>query len=152
MPDQAAVVSRVCRQTRVTADGIEFVSCNDSLYISLNYHRSVTSTTHRKSIWILSRPDECHTFCEAELRSWQDAKGDYWAISEDGKIEFGTLSERVAFFDSPQNVTDPWHGYPVSGRKGMPSRRRPPDIIIELWHSTGWISYVTYARLIGGRL
>lgn len=152
MPSQAEPAVRTCSKTSVTSDGIQFISCKDSPYISLNYHRSSTGTIHKKSIWILSPADECHAFCKAEMGNWRDVGGDYWAISSDGQIEFGTRGERVAFFDSPQNITDPWHGYPVGGKKGLPTRKRPPDNVIELWYRTGWITYVTYSRLIGGRL
>jgi hypothetical protein len=143
---------RSCHQVAVTADGITFLSCKANLYISLNIHRSATSTKHDKSIWDVSRPDECHTFCNAELGGWIDSEGDYWSISKDGATVLGTRGERVAFFDSPVNQTDPWHGYPVGGRRGLPTVRRPPDDIIRLWFETGWISYVTYSRLMGGRL
>lgn len=149
MPAQPA---RSCRQVAVRSDGVDFLSCKDSPYISLNYHRSKGRTKHAKSLWRISRPEECHTFCEAELGNWVDSVGNYWSISRDAMIELGKLGERVAFFDSPQNNGDPWHGYPVGGRRGVPVHRRPPDSLLEVWLHTGWISYVTYSRLMGGRL
>ena len=152
MTNRSQEEPRTCHQIAADSDGIRFTSCKESLYISLNYHRSSSGTVHAKSIWALSRADECHCFCEAEIREWYDEKGDCWSISKDAKVEFGTRGEVVAFFDSPTNKTDPWHGYPIGGRRGLPVHRRPPDKLIEEWHRSGWISYVVYSRLIGGRL
>jgi hypothetical protein len=152
MPEPEKKNARNCRQTTVESNGIMFLSCKGSKYISLNYHRSASRTRYPKSIWKISRPDECHTLCEAEIGNWQDKHGNYWSISRDGQIELGTRGERVAFFDSPQNKTDPWHGYPVGSRRGLPIQRRPPDDLLKAWHDSNWISFTTYSRLITGRL
>lgn len=80
-----------------------------------------------------------------------DGNGDYWAVAEDGAKSFGTLGERAAFFDAPVNDADPWHGYPVGGKRGLPMRRRPPDDLLKRWHDSGRIAYTTYSRMLGGR-
>lgn len=152
MSENSAPTSRNCRQIKVTRDGIEFLSCEESSYLSRYDHRSATGTKNPKSIWCLSPADECHTFCEAEIQQWSDKNQDYWAVARDGENNFGTRGERVAFFDSPVNKTDTWHGYPVGGKRGLPIRRKPPDEILKQWYDTGWISYVTFSRLMGGRL
>jgi hypothetical protein len=143
---------RTCRQVKVTPDGIDFMSCKDTPYTSLNCHRAESGTQHPKSIWAIAVQEECHRFCEAEIFDWSDSDGNYWSISKDGEIELGTRGERLAYFNAPQNERDPWHGYPVGGRRGLPTVRRPPKAIIERWWQTGWIKYVTYSRLMGGRL
>jgi hypothetical protein len=143
---------RTCHQEAVTRDGINYISCKGSRYLSLNYHRSPSGTTHLKSIWLIERADECHTFCEAEIFKWSDSEGNYWSVSKDAQVELGTRGERVAYFDKPQNSGEPFHGYPVGGRRGLPSIRKPPNDILGLWMETGRISYVTYSRLMGGRL
>ena len=152
MSNNSTPASRSCRKIAVTGDGIEFISCAKSLYLSRHDHRSVTGTKNPKSIWQLSRANECHTFCGAQLQQWSDKDGDYWAVARDGQEDFGTRGERVAFFDAPVNNTDPWHGYPVGGKRGLPIQRTPPDELIERWYNNGWISYVTFSRLMGGRL
>jgi hypothetical protein len=145
---------RVCRQIEANKDGILFRSCNASTYISLNVHRSASGTRHAKSLWTISRDDECHMFCEAEWSNWSDGKGNYWAISKDGQVVIGKQGERVAFFDGPGNVLDPWHGYPVGppSKTGVPTTRRPPKELIDRWMDSGWIKYVTYARLMSNRI
>lgn len=148
----SASAARTCHQTGVTSDWIEFSSCDNSFYISLNYHRSSSGTSKPKSIWSLIPPDECHTFCEARLQRWMDRNGDYWAVAADGADDFGTRGERAAFFDAPGNAGDPWHGYPVGGKRGLPIQRRPPDDLLEHWYTSKRISYATYRRLLDGRL
>lgn len=151
-PLPQACRKRTCHKTAVTSDGIEYASCSQSSYLSRNDHRSATGTKNQKSIWSISRPDECHAFCRAELQQWSDKDGDYWAVAKDGSEDFGTRGERVAFFDSPVNESDPWHGYPVGGKRGLPIRRSPPDELIQRWYDSKQISYVTFSRLMEGRL
>jgi hypothetical protein len=133
--------------------GVEFVACDDSKYKSLNAHRSKSGTKHDKSIWNpdLSRGDECHTFCEASILKWHDGEGDCWSVVKDGAIQYGTRDERLAFFWAPQNEIDPWHGFPVGRKHGLPFRRRPPDQLIEQWHGSGRITYTRYLQLLQGR-
>jgi hypothetical protein len=143
---------RTCHQVEVTSDGINFITCKGSRYVSLNYHRSSSGTSHQKSIWLIARADECHTLCLAEIFGWLDSDGNYWSTSKDAQVELGTRGERVAFFGRPQNAGDPFHGFPVGGRHGLPAMRKPPSDMIKLWMDAGWISYVMYSRLMGGRL
>jgi hypothetical protein len=121
--------------------------------VSLNYHRGSGKGRRDKSVWAISRDNECQTFCEAEIEKWVDAYGDMWAVSMDGRVVLGKAGERLAFFDAPVNAgVDPWHGYPISGRRGSPAHRRPPDELVDRWLGQGRISHVTYDRIVTGRL
>jgi hypothetical protein len=133
--------------------GVLFESCDNSAYKSLDVHRSESRTRHPKSIWNkkLSRPDECHTFCEAKLREWRDEHGDCWAVAKDGEMDFGTHEERVAFFWEPKNDRDPWHGFPVAGRRGLTFTRKLPDELIEQWFESGLISFSRKIQMLKGR-
>jgi hypothetical protein len=143
---------RVCTQESVSSSGITFRSCNGTEYISLNYHRSPSGTTYKKSIWDIPRPDECHFFCIGSILLWKDDGGNCWAIGKDAEVVMGTLGERLAFFPRPTNQTDPWHGFPVGGRRALPVHRRPPDGLLRQWLESKWITKTTYDRLLGGRL
>lgn len=151
--DDSTPALRSCRQVGVDQNGVEFVACDDSKYMSLNVHRSKTGTKHNKSIWNegLSRGDECHTFCEAHIHKWSDEEGDCWSVVKEGEAPFGTRDERLAFFWEPQNDGESWHGFPVSRRGDLSFRRRPPDRLIEQWHSSGRITYARYLQLLKGR-
>lgn len=133
--------------------GVLFESCDSSAYKSLDVHWSESGTKHPKSIWNkkLSRADECHTFCEAKLNEWRDQNGDCWAVAKDGDMDFGTHEERVAFFWEPKNDGDPWHGFPVAGRRGLAFTRKLPDELIERWHESGRISFSRKIQMLKGR-
>ncbi|MGH9198401.1 MAG: hypothetical protein ACRD1T_22040 [Acidimicrobiia bacterium] len=122
-----------CTKKGVDSSGVHYLSCSGTLYLSLNYHRGSGKGRPGKSLWAIARNDECHTFSEAEIGKWSDEQGDYWAVSLDAKVELGKNGERLAFFDAPINIVDPWHGYPVSGRRGSPIHRRPPDALVGRW-------------------
>jgi hypothetical protein len=146
------IMQRRCTKQRIDPSGVHYLSCSGALYLSLNYHRGSGKGRRGKSIWAIGRDAECHTFCEAEIGKWSDARANYWAVSVDARVQLGKNGERLAFFDAPVNVTDPWHGYPISGRPGSPTRRRPPDELVGRWLDEGRISYVTYDRILTGRL
>jgi hypothetical protein len=133
--------------------GVLFEACDYSPYKSLDTHRSTSGTKHPKSIWNpeVSRAEECHTFCGAKLQEWHDKNGDCWAIARDGQVDFGTHEERVAFFWAPKNTTDPWHGFPVGGRRGLSFKRKPPDELVQRWYDTGVISFEKYIKLLKDR-
>lgn len=146
-------MSRNCRQIGIDQSGILFLSCTSTPYVSLDAHRSPSSTRHPKSIWKVSRPDECHTFCIAETDNTVDIDGNYWTITNENSPDLGTRGERMGFFQRPVNPTDPWHGFPVGGsRMAMKFRRPPPDTVVENWYQTGRISYTTYTRILTRRM
>lgn len=143
---------RTCERARVDTDGISYISCSETSYLSLNYHRSQTSTKHEKACWDVPREDECHCFCESEIHQWVDPKGNLWYVSDGGSVILGKDGERLAFFDEPENDGDPWHGFPVSGRRGGAKRLRPPQSVLDKWLSSSRISKVMYDRIMTGRI
>src|SRR5260370_20184481 len=127
---------RTCRKIGISKDGIDFISCKESHYLSLNYHHAPSKTSHPKSLWAVPREEECHYFCRAELSNWSDSDGNYWSISEDGLIELGTRGERLAFFGVKAEQS-PWHGWPVGGKLNLRNAHRPPYSLIELLREAG---------------
>ena len=146
------VVEKRCERIGAHPAGILFSSCAQTSYLSMDVHRGASSTKHPKSVWAIDRPDECHTFCTAEAGGWTDQLGHYWNVAREGESDFGTRGERLAFFSSPSNVNDPWHGFPVGGRRGMKFRSPPPDDLVEKWYKESRITYVTYTRIITRRV
>jgi|SwirhisoilCB2_FD_contig_61_10275224_length_763_multi_3_in_0_out_0_1 hypothetical protein len=150
--DDPELALRRCQQGNRNSDGLEFTACEGTPYLSLDAHRSLSGTRHLKSIWNLSRPDECHVFCAARLGKWADAVGNYWAVAKDGEGNFGDSRERMAFFPVPTNVTDRWHGFPVGRKRGLLFWRDPPADLVQRWTAQGRISRVTRARIIQRKL
>lgn len=143
---------RKCKYVKQTGDGTLFESCSNTSYNSIFKHRSASGTKHDASIWSISVPDECHTFCVAEVNNWVDKNGNLWSVAEKDSPPYGTRGEILAFFWSPGSNPDPWHGYPVGGGKGLKNRRYPPDDVVEEWGSSGRISFTRQTRILTRRL
>ena len=140
-----------CKRLSADNSGVRYKACDASDYISLHYHRSASGTKHDKSLWAVAPPDECHTFCNARLEHWFDQDGNAWSVNEEKDAALGTRGELVAFFENPGNPSGEWHGFPVGGRRGLPTKKQPPDELLAKWRDDDWISYTTYQRILEGR-
>lgn len=115
----------------IRPDGEEYCCTkSNKRYISFNYHRSITDIKGKKSIWksSISKQLEFEIFCEADDNNWQDQKGHYFGLRDQGCTPLGNNDERICKFPITSNSSDPWHGYPV-GR----SNETPPDSFINKW-------------------
>lgn len=64
-----------------------------------------------------------------------------YSLVDDCKVVLGKDNEeRLAFFPTPMNDIDPWHGYPLDGSE-------VGDDLIEYWYKNNIISESTYLRL-----
>ncbi|GER88959.1 hypothetical protein KDW_31210 [Dictyobacter vulcani] len=117
-------------------------------YLSLNYHRSRTSTGGKKSLWDpnISRDTEYNIFCTADKKNWQDNKGDYWGIHNQAKTSLGTENEIICKFPHPTNQQDPWHGYPLHTYSARPS----DDFVRKFWADTNEISRGMAKKIVKG--
>src|SRR5579871_184544 len=96
----------------MTQSGLLFEpNTNGKSYLSINYHRDGTAD---KSQWRITRELEHAIFCESDENDWNDNDGHYWGHHDSGHTELGTKGERICHFPLPTNLTDAWHGYPVS--------------------------------------
>lgn len=130
-------MARKCHYLYCDRSGRYYCACDGRTYLCHAHHRS-SSFLNSKSQWVLTRPEECHLFCQACLLKSEEGALGYWFISRGGKRIFGTRQERVAFFEAPQNQTDPWHGYPVSGARRGAGHRPPPEVVTS-WQESGWV-------------
>jgi hypothetical protein len=128
---------------------VEYAACSGDAYLSLNYHHG--SPDGKKSKWAIKRGEECQIFCHAQGERWQDDDLNLWSVSEGAKDCYGKENERMAFFDGSGGLGS-WHGYPVSGRIGSSTRRRPPQPVVLQWRTSGRINQATYERIMSGRL
>lgn len=128
--------------------GISFgPNSSGKMYISVFYHR-MTGKRYRKNTWCatVSPSMEYDIFCTADDGSWQDSHGHYWGLRAGGATQLGSRGERLCKFPCTSNVSDPWHGFPVSpmyeGDKDAPS-----DDFVERWIDMGIVS-----KTIGRRI
>jgi hypothetical protein len=135
----------------VMPNGLLFgANASGKTYISLYQHRGNGSRQH-KSKWsqAFGPMDEHALFCLADMSTWQDAAGRFWAVHNGGGTIIGERGEVLCKFPTNGNVNVPWHGYPVS-----PADERdgdcPPDDFVEAWWQSGAVSK-TLARRIQKR-
>lgn len=123
----------------VNAQGAEhyFTSCQDTLYLCHPHHRS-SSFHGKKSQWNITRPEECHVFCQAVVLGTSETSGGLWFISQGGKRKVGKNQERLAFFEPQTSAPEPWHGYPVGVQK-RGAAHRPPAEVVQAWLESGRI-------------
>lgn len=79
-------------------------------------HRKNARSDPKKTRWILTENQEYEVFRYADetLNVGHDGEMLGFYNSEGGSLEIlGENDEMVAKFPKPQNVKDPWHGYPT---------------------------------------
>ena len=73
-----------------------------------------------------------------------DGRGLY-SIVDGGNIPLGENDERLAFFPTTRNFSDPWHGYPTDSTYIQ-------DRLIDYWHERGIINTRIYMKLLNHSL
>lgn len=130
-------------------DGIEFgpTPLNLRIYHSLYRHRGHGSPNH-KSVWgdSVPPPMEYAIFCDADTNNWRTADGDYWSLHNGGNTEIGSDGERLCRFQNTSNLSDPWHGFPVSPLKKESDK--PPVILLDMWLAAGIIQPAFRKRIL----
>ena len=129
---------------RTTRDGLEF-GPNDSgkLYMSMNYHRGTRNPN--KSTWHqdFKPQEEYELFDRGDRDAWRCARGHQWGIAEDGSRRLGSGGERVSFCPMNENLTVPWHGYPVFAEGAY----KVPEEVIAIWEDGCVVGRITAKRL-----
>lgn len=115
-------------------------------YCPVGYHNKVAAGRVGKNKWCRKRNEQYEVFRLADEGKWMDANPDgLYSIVDNGKEVLGKNGERIAFFPTPANEHDAWHGYPKSN---------PPisDELVDMWFKNHVVDSITYTRLIGNKL
>jgi len=143
-------VARTCQQDQVHGAEHYYLSCAGTEYLCHPHHRG--KGYPKKSKWAVSRPEECHVFCQVEGNSRLDPDSSgVWYVSRNAKLKLGTRNERLAYFEEPRGH-HAWHGYPVgSGRKGTSAKRPEPEVVAA-WVEAGRIESHIGVKIRRGRI
>lgn len=126
----------------VKIDGKYGPTAQNHYYQPARYHNRSSSKNEHKSKWKLKESEQYEVFRVADEGRWIDSVNDgLYSILDDGKEVFGDNGERLAFFPTPPNANDTWHGYPKDD-KGI-SRD-----LVNAWKNTDVISKITQVRLL----
>lgn len=114
-----------------------------------------------KTTWVIHLWEQYNVFCIADENEWyaeknkvntessnnnidENTKEDgLCSILEGGKTMLGENGEMLAFFPTPQNENDAWHGYPVFSKYIS-------DSIFNIWFKNKVIDMIMWKRLLKG--
>lgn len=145
-------MKRTCHYVRSNGTAQYYLACDENEYLCHPHHR-MPSKASTKSQWAISRPEECHTYCQASLPTPSgDGSGGLWYISVGAERVLGTKGERLAYFEIPgDGEAVPRHGYPVGpNRRGTP--HRPDPVLVESWQRSGRIARHVADKIRRGRI
>jgi len=123
-------------------------------YRPAEYHSIKAKKRKGKTRWAHPATAEYHVFNLADehdgqptedetidIRWVNDDGAGLYSLVDDCRVVLGKDNEeRFAFFPTPMNDNDPWHGYPLDGSN-------IGEKLIEYWHKKKVISDSTYLRL-----
>lgn len=77
----------------------------------------------------------------SDVKWMNDDDSGLYSIVNQGRDKLGENGERLAFFPTPSNPTDPWHGYPVDSLNIK-------DKLIDHWYKIGIVDRRIYQKLL----
>lgn len=113
-------------------------------YFPVPYHNSTAARRGEKTTWVLKKNQQYEVFRVSDEGDWicNKCKG-LFSILDNASIVLGINEERISFFPTPQNVSDPWHGYPVTSYEYDIS-----DELIDKWLENEIIDNRIYLKLL----
>lgn len=128
---------------------------NGHYYQPVSYHNPTAKKREDKNRWILAQSEQYEVFEVADTPDGVAGGRCCW-MNDDGKGLYSMLDgcdyvlgkdndERLAYFPTPPNEQDAWHGYPTDSEK-------IGDDLVEYWRQRQLISEITYKRLLAHEL
>ena len=121
---------------------------NGHFYMPMAYHNPSAIKRRDKTRWVLSQDQQYEVFEIAdtpidEVPCWMnDDKSGLFGMLDGCEVVLGKDNEeRLAFFPTPSNDSDPWHGYPTDSMN-------LGDDLINFWFEKKLISKIVYGRLM----
>lgn len=118
-------------------------------YQPMPYHGAHTHSTRggRKKLWSIPQNGQYYVFNIGDLNNWIDNIAHGIVSFLNGcNVVIGKDGQRLAFFPTPTNPTDPWHGYPIC------SDEIEDDALVESWYNNGFITLTIKQRILRGDL
>jgi hypothetical protein len=136
--------TRTCAFERQVGPEHYYFSCAGDSYHCKADHRA---RSNDKSAWKVSRPEECHTFCNSESDPEStDPASERWFISPIDEI--GTNGEHLARFLPPDVSGATWHGFPVGGRRRRAKEAFPSEELATKWRVEERIDRAIESKII----
>ena len=126
-------------------DGVFPANSKGHTYMPMPYHGSKAHGTRggRKTKWAVPQNGQYYIFTYADERDWRDIHAEgLFSFCNGCEEKIGVNGEKLAFFKSPSNATDPWHGYPVF------SSEIEDEELINRWYNEKEIKYGVWIKLL----
>lgn len=135
--------------TVVMTNGVFPPNAHGHSYQPMPYHGAHTHGTRggMKKLWSIPQNGQYYVFNYGDMNNWMDniARGIVSFLNGCNEI-LGKNGQRLAFFPTPANPTDPWHGYPIG------SDEIEDDNLVESWCQNGFITLTVKQRILRGNL
>jgi len=110
-------------------NGLFGPTSENNYYKPIYYHNKNAVNNSNKSKWILKDGEQYEVFRLSDEGKWKcDENDGLFSILMNGNEILGQNEERIAFFRTPQNISDPWHGFPIYSSDFEPSAK-----LIDKW-------------------
>lgn len=117
-------------------DGTYGPTSNNHFYIPVHYHNRTAKKRKDKNRWYIKENCQYEVFRIADEPYWFcNSNNCLFSIVDEGRIVLGKNGERLAKFPLPSNLTDPWHGWPVST-----AEEKPSEDLLDSWEKDGVIT------------
>ncbi len=130
------------------SDGLYGPTTRQHFYQPANYHRITARSKPGKTRWCIKEGEEYEVFRLADEPWWfSQVHQCLFSIVDGGKEILGENGERLAKFAFPQNLSDPWHGFPV-----LSDEHKPEPDLLDMWQNKGIIPHHVRMKIERGRL
>nr|WP_288210439.1 hypothetical protein [uncultured Dysgonomonas sp.] len=100
---------------KLDENGLFGPTSKNHFYYPVAYHNSIAKKKQEKTIWILKKNEQYEAFRVSDEGEWVCNKSEgLFSVLDNTNVILDVNEERISFFPTPKNVSDPWHGYPVT--------------------------------------
>lgn len=137
-------MSSIFKKITKNSDGTFGPTSNDNFYIPISYHNKTAKNNPNKTKWKIRQNEQYCVFELSDINNWKcPERNGYFSIVENGNVKLGINEEILGFFPEKVNVTDPYHGFPVTS-----SDYEISDELINRWKKDEIINDRIYIKLL----
>lgn len=135
-------------KVKLNKDGLFGPTTMSHFYKPIHYHNKAALANSNKTKWVLKQDEQFEVFKISDEAEWLcPTNRGLFSILTNGEVVLGSNEERLSFFPTPSNQSDPWHGYPVES-----GEYEPCSELIEKWLKNSVIDNRIHIKILRGQL